>query len=309
MWPMGFCDMRKWDVYKGLAPQMELKRFLRQQGLIIFGSLVTALGYSLFQVPFDITAGGLSGLAIIINHYTGWWEGVLFFVMNIPLLVLGFYQLGRWRLIASSSLALLVFSAATDFFNHHLPSLLDTYPITDNILMAALYAGVTFGLGNGLIFRAGGSFPGTTILGRIIQRKTGIPLSQTFLYTDAGIVLTAGIVFGWELALLALISLFFSGLAADFMLEGTSQVRTAMIITDHPNEVRKSLMEDLHRGISQWEIQGGYTGAQRTMLYCTIYRSQVQDLKYAVSSVDPKAFTVIGVAQQAFGGTSFSKLK
>ena len=301
--------MRERSIFKRFGPQVHPKRFLRRQGLIILGALATALGYSLFQVPFDITAGGLSGLAIIINHYTGWWEGVLFFIMNIPLLVLGFYQLGRWRLIASSSLALLVFSVATDFFNHHLPSFLDTYPITDNILMAALYAGVTFGLGNGLIFRAGGSFPGTTILGRIIQRKTGIPLSQTFLYTDAGIVLTAGFVFGWELALLALISLFFSGLAADFMLEGTSQVRTAMIITDHPGEMRTWLMEGLRRGVSQWEVQGGYTGAQRTMLYCTIFRSQVQDLKYIVSSVDPKAFTVIGVAQQAFGGTTFSKLK
>jgi uncharacterized membrane-anchored protein YitT (DUF2179 family) len=292
-----------------VGSRRELKRLLVQQGLIVLGALVTALGYSLFQVPFNITAGGLSGLAIIVNHYTGWWEGIIFFLLNIPLLVLGFYQLGRWRLIASASLSLVVFSAATDFFNLHLPHILETYPITDNILMAALYAGVTFGLGNGLIFRAGGSFPGTTILGRIIQRKTGIPLSQTFLYTDSLIVLSAGFVFGWELALLALISLFFSGLAADFMLEGTSQVRTAMIVTDYPTELRQALMEGLRRGVSQWEIQGCYTGSQRTMLYCTIYRSQVQELKHIISNADPEAFTVIGVAQQAFGGTKFSALK
>jgi len=103
--------------------------------------------------------------------------------------------------------------------------------------------------------------------------------------------------------------MFFSGLAADFMLEGTSQVRTVMVITDHPEAMRTSLMEGLHRGISQWEVQGGYTGAQRTMLYCTIYRSQVQDLKYIISSVDPKAFAVIGVAQRAFEGTTFSRLQ
>ena len=284
----------------------DVKRALAQQGLIIFGALVTALGYSLFQVPFDITAGGLSGLAIIVNHYTGWWEGAIFFLLNIPLLVLGFYQLGRWRLIASAGLSLVVFSMATDFFTFHLPDILENYPITDNILMAALYAGVTFGLGNGLIFRAGGSFPGTTILGRIIQRRTGIPLSQTFLYTDSLIVISAGFVFGWELALLALISLFFSGLAADFMLEGTSQGRTAMIVTNHPGELQGALMQGLHRGVSQWEIQEGSTGAQRTMLYCTIYRSQVQELKHIISSADPEAFTVIGVAQQAFGGTRFS---
>jgi uncharacterized membrane-anchored protein YitT (DUF2179 family) len=285
------------------------KRILRPQGMIFLGAVITALGYSLFQVPFDITAGGLSGLAIIINHYTGWWEGLLFMVLNIPLLILGFYQLGRWQLIYSATLSMVVFSVCTDIFVRALPVFFETYPITDNILMAALYAGVTFGLGNGLIFRAGGSFPGTTILGRILQRKTGIPLSQTFLYTDSAIVISAGLVFNWELALLALISLFFSGLAADFVLEGSSQIRSATIITEYPAEMRNALMQGLSKGVSQWEIQGGYTGTQRTMLYCIIYRSQVQELKYIIADTDPQAFTVIGVAQQAFGGTKFASLK
>jgi len=284
---------------------LNLKYILWQQGLIILGALVTALGFSLFQVPFDITAGGLSGLAIIVNHFTGWREGLMFLVMNIPLVLLGFYQLGRWRFIASVSLSLLVFSAATDLFILALPDLLDNYPVTDNILLSALYAGITFGLGNGLIFRGGGCFPGTTILGRILQNKTGFPLSQTFLFTDSLIILTAGLVFGWELALLALITLFFSGFAADFVLEGSSQVRTAMIITDQPVALRNALMEALGKGISQWEVTGGYTGSKHTLLYCIINRSQVSSLKYTVAEADPRAFTVIGVAQQALGGTSF----
>jgi uncharacterized membrane-anchored protein YitT (DUF2179 family) len=281
------------------------KRFLVQQSLIAFGAALTALGYSLFQVPFDITAGGLSGLAIIINHFTGWREGLLFLVMNIPLVFLGFHHLGRWRFIASVILSLLIFSLATDLFILVLPDLLESYPITDNILLSALYAGLTFGLGNGLIFRGGGCFPGTTILGRILQNKTGFPLSQTFLFTDSLIIISAGLVFGWELALLALISLFFSGFAADFVLEGSSQVRTAMIVTDHPVQLRNGLMEALGKGVSQWEVTGGYTGARHSMLYCIINRSQVSLLKHAVAEADPHAFTVIGVAQQALGGTSF----
>jgi len=284
-------------------------RFLAHQGLIVFGALLTALGYSLFQIPFNITAGGLSGLAIVINHFTGWPQGLMFLVMNIPLVVLGFFHLGRWRFLFSVILSLIVFSLATDLFVFWLPQLLDTYPITDNILLSALYAGITFGAGNGLIFRAGGSFPGTTIVGRIIQNKTGFPLSQTFMFTDTAIILTGGLVFGWELALLAMISLFFSGIAADFMLEGASQVRTAMIITDNPTELRNQLMQGLGKGVSQWEITGGYTGYQHTMLYCIIRRSQVNTLKYIVGQADPQAFVVIGVAQQACGGTSFSRVR
>src|SRR6056297_4242303 len=117
-------------------------RLLGQQGLIVLGALVTALGYSLFQVPFNITAGGLSGLAIVINHFTGWPEGIQFLIMNIPLVILGFYQLGRWRFIVSVFLSLVVFSFAVDVFVCFLPRLMTPYPVTDDVLLSALYAGI-----------------------------------------------------------------------------------------------------------------------------------------------------------------------
>lgn len=224
-------------------------------------------------MPFDITAGGLSGLAIIINYFTDWPEGFLFFIMNFPLVLLGFFQLGRWRFVLSVIVSLIVFSVAADLFIHTMPEILAQYPITDNVLLSALYAGIVFGVGNGLIFRAGGCFPGTTIVGRIIQEKTGFPLSQTFLFADSLIIITAGIVFGWELAMLALISLFFSGFAADFIVEGASQVRSAMIITESPENLKSSLMEGLGKGITQWTVSGGYTSRERTLLYCVVHRS------------------------------------
>lgn len=290
-------------------PHASPARLARQQGLIFLGALITALGYSLFQVPFNITAGGLSGLAIIIGHFTDWPKGVMFLIMNIPLVVLGFYQLGRWRFIFSVALSLLVFSVATDAFIHYLPTVLTPYPITDNTLLAALYAGIIFGVGNGLIFRAGGCFAGTTIVGRIIQNRTGFPLSQTFLYTDGSIIALTGLVFGWELALLSMLTLFFSGIAADFTLEGASHVRTAMIITDQPYNLKTALMTGLGKGVTHWEVTGGYTDRRHAMLYCIIHRSQVGNLTHIVSQTDPYSFLVIGVAQQALGGTTFSRVR
>jgi uncharacterized membrane-anchored protein YitT (DUF2179 family) len=73
------------------------------------GALLAALGYSLFQVPYNIAAGGVGRLGIIINHFTGWPEGTLYFVMNIPLLVLGFFYLGRWPFVVRTVLAVLIF--------------------------------------------------------------------------------------------------------------------------------------------------------------------------------------------------------
>lgn len=278
-----------------------LRRYVLQQFFIVIGAVIAALGYSLFQVPFDLAAGGLSGLGIIINHFTDWPVGILFLIMNIPLLVLGYIYLEKLRFLSSTILAIICFSAAVDLFGAFLPGVMRVFPITEDVLLSAIYAGLVYGLGVGLIFRAGGTIGGTSITGRILHRKFGLPLSQAYLYTDGAVILLAGIVFGWELALLALLSLLFCGFTTDFVLEGASQVRTAMIITDRPNDLRDALMRGLNRGISYWTVFGGYTDQAHTMLYCTVSRSQVTDIKYIVAQADPKAFLVIGIAQQALG--------
>jgi uncharacterized membrane-anchored protein YitT (DUF2179 family) len=270
--------------------------------LIVFiGVILAALGYSLFQVPFNIAAGGIGGLSIIINHFTGWPVGTLYLMMNIPLLILGYFYLGRWPFVIRTILAVFIFSIATDLFVAYLPGILSSYPLTQDVLLSAIYGGLVGGVGGGLVYQAGGTIGGTGIIGRIIQQKTGTPLSQVYLYTDGLTVLTAGAVFGWELALYALLTLVLAGMASDYTLEGPSSVRTATIITNQPEALSHALIAGLGRGVSQWPITGGYTGETHAMLICTIYRPQVNDLKQIVGEVDPTAFVTIGVAHQAFG--------
>lgn len=292
-----------------LPPRTRVRRILVQQWLILIGSALAALGYSLFQVPFNLAAGGVSGLAIIVNKYTGLPPGTLYLVLNIPLLALGFYKLGRWRFLFSTILAVVAFSFLTDIFGHILPDVLRRFPVTDDALLSAIYAGILYGVGMGLVFRNGGTVGGTSIPARLVHNATGFPMSQAYLYTDLSVIIAAGVVFSWESALLAFLTLVLSGIISDFTLEGTSQVRTAMIITDQPEPLTYALMTELRRGVSFWDITGGYTQQSHTMIYCTVLRSRVYDLKYIVAKIDPKAFMVIGVAQQAFGGLNFRKLK
>lgn len=275
-------------------------------GTIAAGAIIAALGYSLFQVPFNIAAGGITGIGIIVNYFTGFPVGTLYFLMNLPLLLIGFLYLGRWRFLISTLLGIVIFSIATDMFTFYLPTLLHEFPITDDVLLSAIYAGLIGGIGSGLIYRASGTLGGTGIIGRIIQRHTGFPLSQVFLYTDSAIIFAAGLVFGWELALHAMLTLFLCGLASDFTLEGPGTARTATIITDRADELTHALMTNMHRGVSQWPITGGYTGKTHFMLMCTIYRSQVGELKQLVNSLDPDAFIVIGNVQQAMGTSKAS---
>jgi uncharacterized membrane-anchored protein YitT (DUF2179 family) len=149
---------------------------------------------------------------------------------------------------------------------------------------------------------------GTGILGRILQFRTGIPLSQLYLWVDGAIVVTAAFVFGWESALYAMLTLLLSGLAADYALEGPSRARNAIIVTTERDKMIQALMTGLDRGVSYWEATGGYTGETRTIVFCTIFRPQVNDLKRIVGDVDPHAFVSIGITQEVLG-SGFSKLE
>ena len=280
---------------------------LRRGALLVIGTLIVAVGYAVFQVPHDIAAGGVSGLAILVNHFTGVSLAAFFFVINIPLLIVGYIFLGGWRFLVKTLLSVAVFSAATEVIVRYLPLYLGAAPISQDVLLSAIYAGLVGGIGAGFVYAAGATTGGTDIIGRIIQIRTGIPLSQVYLWVDGAIVVLAGVVFGWETALYAILTVLLSGLAADYALEGPSRTRTAMIVTNHPQAVTHELMAQLERGVTHWDAVGGYTGETRTILMCTIYRPQVNDLRRIVSEIDPGAFVTIGVTQLVMG-SGFSRL-
>ena len=252
----------------------------RRLVLIGAGASIAGVGFSLFQVPYNIAAGGVSGIAILINHFTGWSVAVLYLAMNVPLFVLGFFYLGRWRFLFSTALAVLVFSTTTELANRYLVLMLERWPLTDNILLSTIYAGLVGGIGGG----------------------------QIYLFVDGAIVAAAGVLFGWEIALYAMLTLLLSGQAADFILEGPSRARTAMVITTRPQPITQALIAELGRGVSYWQATGGYTGETRTIVMCTLYRPQVGDLKRVVAAHDPQAFVIIGTTQQALG-EGFSELR
>ncbi len=275
----------------------EVQRFV----LLVVGTLVTALAFSVFQEPYNLAAGGVSGIGLIVNTFTGWSVASFYFITNIPLLVLGFFYLGRWRFLVNTVIAVFIFSGAIEFFTRYLPGYLDQWPLTNNLLLSAIYAGLVGGIGEGLIYAAGATTGGTAIIGRIIQQRTGTPLSQVYLFVDGAIILVAAFVFGWEIALYALLTLMLSGMAADYVLEGPSRARTALIVTNKPVELIRAIDEQLGRGASQWDATGGYQGEKRTIVMCAIYRPQVNDLKAIIAQVDPSAFVTIGMTQQVLG--------
>lgn len=285
----------------------KILRISSQQLAITLGAVLNAFAYVLFQMPYNLAAGGVAGLGIVVNTLTGFSPGLFYFTANIPLFILGFFTLGKWRFLFNSTLAVLVFSGATEFFIINMPTVFTQFPITSNKLLATIYCGLLVGIGSGIIYRFGGTIGGTSIITRIIYNKTGFPMSQSGLYVDVVIIIAAGFVFGWETSLLAFLALLIAGMSADFALEGASQMRTLMIITKDPEPLRYAIINELKRGVTMWQVKGGYSGEERSLLYLTVLRSRVYDVKFIINRIDPNAFMVVGVSQQTWGGYSLKK--
>jgi len=113
--------------------------------------------------------------------------------------------------------------------------------------------------------------------------------------------LLAGLSFSWENALYSLVMLYVSGVVAEITTQGPNVVRTALIVSTYPEEIREQILHVLGRGVTEISGKGGYTGEARPVLYCVISRSEVTRLKTLISEIDPEAFMVIGQAHEALG--------
>jgi uncharacterized membrane-anchored protein YitT (DUF2179 family) len=270
---------------------------IRDFFLIAGGALVQALALRLFLVPAQLASGGISGLSQIINFYTGFPIGVMVFLGNLPLFVLGWRYLGGPRFAMRTAFAVVSYSLFLDLLVFFLPS----QGLTNDLVLNALFGGVISGIGFGLVYKGRGTSGGSDILARILSNWRGLSISQSYLLTDALIVFLAGISFSWEKALYALVNLYVSGLTAEAITEGSNVVRTALIITSQPEEVAQKIMYELERGVTFVPARGGYTGSDRTVLYCVISKAEVARVKALVREADSRAFMVIGHAHEALG--------
>jgi uncharacterized membrane-anchored protein YitT (DUF2179 family) len=265
--------------------------------LITLGALLQAVGLRLFLVPAQLASGGVSGLSQIANAYTGWPIGLMVFAGNVPLFLLGWRFLGGPRFALRTAYAVAAFSLLTDLLVAYIPA----QGLTSDLLLNTLYGGVISGIGYGLVYRGRGTSGGSDILARILNDRWNISISQSYLWVDSLVILAAGVTFGWEKALYALVLLYISGLAAEQATQGSDVVRTALIISSQPQAVAQGVMDELERGVTLVEGYGGFTGARRTVLYCVLSRSEVPRLKALVREADPAAFMVVGSAHEALG--------
>ena len=120
-------------------PRRRLASVTRRALLLVVGAALAAFGFAVFQVPYNLAAGGIGSVSLIIHNIMGWPVGVMYFLLNIPLLAFGSKHLGRWPFLARTVVAAALFATFTDLFGIMMPRILDPFPPTADILLSAIY--------------------------------------------------------------------------------------------------------------------------------------------------------------------------
>lgn len=266
---------------------------------IILGCLIGGAAYPLFLVPNSIAPGGLSGLAMVLNHLFHWPVGLTSLIMNIPLFLVGYKAMGKlfvWR----SLVATVVFSLSIDLIK--LPAM------TVDPLLGTLYGGLLLGVGLGLILRGGATTGGTDMIARMVHsRMPFITVGVFLLMIDCVVVILAGAVMGTSEGLYAMISIFISSKVIDMVMAGFSSNKACFIITKQWDAVTRQILRDMNRGVTQLTARGAYSGEERPVVLCVASRQEVARLKDIVREADENAFMFVTEAHEALG-EGFSKL-
>lgn len=266
---------------------------------LVIAAIIGAVSVVFFLSPADIAPTGITGVAVILNSFIASPVGAMVILLNIPIMYLGYRLLpGGWVVVGSTIFTILIYSVLVDVFTQAFP----TDGFSDDRLLNAIFGGVLWGLSGGMVFRTGTRFGGTSTLALILRRRFGTPLSTTTLYSDTLVVVGAGLAFGVEGALYAMVVVFIGSVVSDYAMEGPAVIRTAFVITQKPRTIAKALMDNLYVGVTKLNGEGMYSGQSKSMLYVTISRAQAPDLRNIVTAIDSSAFLVIGQGHAAYGG-------
>lgn len=262
----------------------------------ILGSTIFALGFSLFLGPNDMSAGGISGLALIFVELTGIGTvGTLSILINMPLFILGGLKIGK-RFFIGSLLGMILSSVLIDLFV--LIPMPDMEP-----LICVLYGGVICGLGLGLVFISGTSTGGSDILIRLLKLKyRNVPIGQISLYFDALVVALTGLVFhDVSKALYTGITVFLCSQVIDAVVYRFDYSKVVLIITSEHQAIADAIGKKLDRGATLLHGEGSYTHRSMKIVLAAVKKQQMAELKELVMEIDPSAFVIVQEAHQVLG--------
>ncbi len=272
---------------------IEARRIL----VVILGSFLIAVSLNFFLIAANVYASGFAGAAQLIASvfqdflHIDVTTGILLFLLNIPVLILGWFKVGK---------GFTIYSILSVIFATLFLEILPVMSFSDDIMLNAAAGGVIGGAGVGLSLKYGASTGGMDIVAMILSRLNDKPIGIYFLLLNAVVILMAGILYEPENALYTMLALYVTTLVID-AIHTSDQKVTALIVTHKVEELQHAIHNEMIRGITIIPVKGAYTGEEKSMLYLVLTRYELYDLELIVTEVDPDAFTNIIQTSGIFG--------
>ncbi len=275
--------------------------FIKRYVIITIGCVIYSLGVELFLGPNNIATGGVTGIALLIEHLAPLGAGVWVLILNVPMFILGAISFGK-QFLASSLYSTALSSVLMEIFG----VLLKNYvPITQNTMIAAISGGLLFGVGVALIFRMGSSTGGTDVLVKVLRKKfRHIRTGELAIAIDIVIVLTSSIVYNdFETGFYSAISLIVFMVAFDFVLYGGNSAKMIYIVPsiEDSSQICNCIMKELDTGATYISGKGAYTGNDKDIIMCVCKSSLYPKLRDIVHREDAKAFIIVSSAREIYG--------
>ena len=271
----------------------EGKQLLKDYALIVLGTFLAALSLPLFFLPYDIAPGGISGISTVLASVLPLSVGLISFVLNVPLFLIGWRTVG-WRFAVRSFITMSLMSLFID--------LVPVRDVSGNVMLASVFGGVLLGVGLGLVVRAGATTGGTDMAAKMIHSRVAfLPIAAILFLIDGLVVAVAALAFGLQAALWALIALFVSSQAMDSVIKGFNTAMQFMIISRDAEEIVRRIHTEIDRGCTRLMAEGTYSRLPVGTLLCVVSRTEAPRLKKLVAEVDPQAFVTVCNVHEALG--------
>ena len=276
----------------------KISLILKEYSVITFGVFLVAVGVYFFKFPSNISTGGVTGLAIVLNQlYDGLSASNYVTIFNIGFLVLGFVILGKDFGVktAYGSVMLSVFLELFDL----IPFPADfTLPLTGEPMLELFYAVLFPALGAAILFYYHGSSGGTDIVAMIVRKYTSLDCGTALFVTDIVLVLLTFYNFeqgriNYTTGLLSVAGLITKTLVVDSAIAGINRSKHFMVVTTHREEVEKYITEQLHRSTTTWECEGAYSHRKEYAMISVMNRSQANKLRNYLKQIDPHSFVIV----------------
>ena len=275
---------------------MKMKSILRDLFLVVSGSAIFSLSVNMFSAPNNIVQGGLTGVGTVANYLFSLPIGTVMLILNIPLFLLALRYL-RMKFVIKTVISTVIFTFLIDLGAYVIK------PYEGDMLLGCIFCGVLSGAGLALVFLTGATTGGTDIIAMLIRkRKKNISMGNIMLFADLVVILLSYVVYGEiESIMYAVIVIFISAKAIDFVLYGREHTKLIFIITSRKDAVLSAILLEIGRGASVLPVTGGYTGKDKALILCAAKKMQIREILHLTATIDPEAFAVVCDAGQVVG--------